>query len=287
MTQEPEAQIVCDLAAEALAAQPLEAVADALFSVAVHTGGEPARAVLDLEAALERPRRQRGTLTFHDVGSLAAYVVLHNAKDGTTTAWADWRKSLVTAVLNGAAGAGKPTGWGDHRAVLTARTTPEWERWVGGQGKKPQAEFAHLIEQGAAEITRPAAATMLEIATRFEATVRAEFKEATNLANGVKSFEWTETVEARAGTKVAVEVPRSFEVTLAPYEEGPAYPLEALLVYVVRDGRLLIGYELRRAEEAKREAFKELLVALEATTGLKAFHGDPPSPVPPAGYRVG
>lgn len=273
--QVAEAAVVRDLATNAAAA-PLLSPGDVFL---LSKTPNATREVVDLEHLLPAPRRVRGTVTFHEAGSLAAYVQLHDAQDGTASLWAEWRDGRITAVLNGNAGAGKPLGWGDHRACLKLRTTPEWDRWLGRSGVMgDQTEFARHIERGALEIVDPDAATMLEIATTFEAHSTAAFRQVANLQNGARQFRFEEEVEAKGG-KGQIEVPGTFVVAIAPFEGTDPYKVTAKLVYRLRDGRLGIGYELLRTDDVRRESFTQVLDGLKTQTGLSPFAGTAPEPV--------
>jgi hypothetical protein len=66
-------------------------------------------------------------------------------------------------------------------------------------------------------------------------------------------------------------------VALAPWDGAAPWKLTAKLLYRLRDGELRIGYELLRLEEAQREAFAEIVKAVEASTGLVSLAGTPPA----------
>jgi uncharacterized protein YfdQ (DUF2303 family) len=237
--------------------------------------------LLDLERFLPEPRRMRGTVVLHEADSLTAYV-LRNVPEVLAGAglWTDWKAGTVIAVLNGSDR--DRLGWGDHRATLTVRPTPEWERWTAHDGKLlEQEEFARHVERSDQDFLEPSGAAMLELALTIEAHLTAEFSSAMRLNNGTRRFLYREDVEAKAGAG-AIEIPAEFTVGLAPWEGSSPFKLTAKLIYRLKDGTLRIGYELLRVEECQRTAFAEMVNAIAAGTGLPVFAGVPPAPVPAA-----
>lgn len=249
-----------------------------IFSVVVPADGE--HQLIDLTDKLERqeptPRRKHERITLHTGDSLAQYVNVHNAKDGTAVVFADVEQASVVAILN--APNGKQAGWSDHRATLKLRFTDAWKRWIDRDGTMmSQTDFAALIEVGLIDIAEPDSATLLEIATTFEAHSAANFKSATRLESGERQFRYEETIDARAGRTGELQIPAEFIVVLQPFEGSDVYPLHARLRYRLNDGKLTLGYNLDRPRDVLATAFDDVLAAIETGTGLTALRGVPAS----------
>jgi hypothetical protein len=95
---------------------------------------------------------------------------------------------------------------------------------------------------------------VLEIAESFQASVSGSFKQAQRLANGQVHFEWVENVDATAGDRGEIEIPKQLELSIRPFLGEEPVALTALLRYRVRDGQLRIGYKLVRPADVIRFA---------------------------------
>lgn len=206
------------------------------------------------ESYLEQPRRLTGRVTLEDVPSFRAYV-REFYDDSHTTAWVDATQHRVVAVLNDAhAGS---SAWRDHRATLQLVKTPEWKRWRSKDGVlMTQEDFARHIETSELDVVTPDAADLLEIASTFYASTKAEFRSGTRLQSGEVQFEWVEETTATAGRNRDLSIPAKFELRIAPFHGEEACAVIALLRYRVRDGKLTIGYELVRPDDVERDAME-------------------------------
>lgn len=267
-----DAKAIIDLAVGAAVPRPLDA--DAVYSIVVPEDAE--HKVVDLESFLAVPRRKRGVVRLHNPASLSAYVVRHDAKDGTAALFADLDAARIVGVLNGPSD--EAPGWGDHRAELTLRQTPAWKRWMSRNGIiDSQAKFAEHIEDGLAEIAEPPGADLLELAQNFQATTKAAFRSARHLNNGQRQLVYEETIDAKAGEKGQITIPAEFLIVVAPFEGSEVQTIAARLRYRLRDGNLAIGYVLDHPEVVIRSAFSDVLAKVESATALAAYHGTPAS----------
>jgi uncharacterized protein YfdQ (DUF2303 family) len=228
--------------------------------------------VLDLEEHLPAPRRKRGEAIFFDAPSIATYVNRH--KDESTALYMNDDPYRVVAVLNGHA-TNEP-GWGDHRAVLKLRRTDAWSRWLAKDDQlMDQEAFAEHIERNVVDIHEPAGAELLELAQTFQATTKAEFRSAKQLANGERQFQFSEEVTATGGRNGEITIPKEFVLGISPFEGSDAYKVRARLRYRLREGRLTIGFVLDNPKDVEREAFREIAQAVADGTGLNALFGTP------------
>lgn len=183
----------------ALASILADAAADAVVEVSddVHTVVTPpgaARHLIDLQRLSGSPSRAQGTLTAHDAASFAAVVDQLATED--TRLYINTPAQRLTAVLNDD-GPGH-AGWRDRRVELVLQPTPEWVFWTKHQGMGEQQRFAEVIEDGLDEIVSPAAADMLELAQSFEASIKADFRQAGVLATGARQLAYAETAVGAA-----------------------------------------------------------------------------------------
>lgn len=267
-----DTQSVIDVAYSAATPNVLEP--GAIHAVVVPDGGHVH--VEDLtERYAEHPTRKSGTVVLHDGRSLATYVKEHEVPE-VTRLYADTYEKRIVGVVNGHGIGENAPGWGDHRAVLNMRPTPEWARWCSKDGKlMAQVEFAEHIEESLDDIREPDGATLLEIAKTFEAKTNIAFRSSVVLESGQRQLEYVENIDARAGNTGSLTVPKEFVLGIAPYEGSDAYRVVARLRHRITNGQLGIGYQLIRAEDVMRAAFADTVALVEAATELTAFRGVP------------
>lgn len=243
--------------------------------------------IRSLEAHLPKPLRQRGNVTIHDWADFAELV--NRLYDPNHSAmYANVDTGTVTVVFDDHAdnnlNDGNDAGWRQHTAVLKLQADPDWERWLKFDGKlQGQAEFANLLEDLAHTVVSPDAATLLEVATSFRATKKADFDSTINVQNGDVQLKYSEVTNATTGTTKsgAVEVPREFVVRIAPWRGTAPVDITARFRYHVDNGGLGIGFALLRPDRAKDDAFALILQLIrdEVEDDVPLFKGIAPSPV--------
>lgn len=255
------------------AAEPPELDPTQLYSVTVPAGAE--QKILDLEEYLPQPDRATGTYQPADVESFINYVGRHKDPEQTTV-WVHPTEGRVVAVIND--NAPGETGWGDHRAALTLTHTPEWDLWIGRDGKLLEQEaFAEHLREGMPEIQIPDAATLIEIAESFESTSGVHFRSKVDFASGARKFKYDETVNASATTAAdgEIEVPRQFTLHIAPFLGEEPVEIIANLRHDARSGSLKIGYKLERPERAVEEALDRVAARLSDRFTDRVYRGTP------------
>lgn len=234
--------------------------------------------IVDADGYAETPRRKKGKPTFFTPESFGRYVA--EQKVTGTALYANLQGPSVSAVIDGHHPEtdemeGDP-GWGEHRATLQLRHTPEWLRWAGHDGQMlDQQAFAEHLELGQGEIVEPAAAALLELAKTFEATTQVAFKEAIVLESGERKLMYDETIQAKAGQKGDITIPREFIIGVSPYEGTDRFRVTCRLRYRIGQGRLSLGYQLVRPEAVLEEAFGDILAEIAGITELTPFAGTP------------
>lgn len=230
--------------------------------------------IVDPEKFQPTPNRKHGSFLFHDAASLVSFVNTHDARNGSAAVFACLDTAAFVAVLNG------PTtdraGWGDLRATLRLKETPDWREWVSHDGDlMTQVDFAEFVEAQMGVVVDPPAADLLEMASTFEATSSAVFRSALRLQNGQRQLRYEENVDARAAGG-AIEVPEWLTLILQPFEGGDCYEVKARLRYRLNSGQLRIGYTLNRPDRVRRAAFDDIADEIAGQAqGATLYRGSP------------
>lgn len=228
---------------------------------------------LDTDDLQPYPRRKTGEVVLTTAAAFSSYVTKHSDEDETSI-FADVESRRIVAVLDDHGGS--VPGWGEHRAVLTLRHTPEWLVWAKADEKPMgQVEFAEMIEDRLVDVVEPVGADLLEVIREFHATTKATFRSAVRLDNGEQQLTWVEEVEARSGKQGDLTVPGEFVLGLAVFEGEDHYRVTARLRYRVREGRLTIGYVLSNREDVIRDSFRLVTERIADDTGLYVYEGTP------------
>lgn len=233
--------------------------------------------VLTLASKANAPDRIRATPTFWDVDSLVAYAQRFGAGEGDFegVVFGDRSTRKVTAILDYPTAEGPD--WAQHRATLTMRHTPEWMTWTSNDKKHFEQEaFANLLEKLAPDIVEPDGATLMDVALSLEAKTGVAFKSAFTQKNGMKTLQYSETMEAAAGPTGSLKVPDKLVLAVKIFE-GDEQPsrAEAFFRFRVTNGKLILFYELIRPERVIEAAFEEVLKAVSTGLSLPMLHGAP------------
>lgn len=230
---------------------------------------------VDLEHTLVAPRGHRGDATIYEPADFVGYV--NRLATPATTVWADPDAATITAVFDDHEDGITP-GWRRHRATLAIRRDPEWQAWKSASSKLGSQEwFAEFIEDHLMTITDPDPATMLEVATSFQASRSGSFERGTRLQTGDVQLRWSETTSASAGTKGHLEVPERFTIRVAPYLGVEPVDLAARLRYRINDGTLHIGFSLHRPDLAELQAFDDIRSMVDGGTEVPIHLGEAPA----------
>lgn len=253
------------------AVEPHDLEPDQLYGVTIPAGAR--HEVIDLELHLPAPRRKLGDVSLNDAESFARYVTKH-AEDSATELYADVTRQSIIALLNDHNVHGP--GWGDHRATLELRQTPQWQIWTKADGAMlAQVAFAELVEDNLPDIVDPDGATLLELSQSFQARTNVRFESAKRLQGGDRQLVYTEDVTATAGAKGDITIPATFTLGISPFEVGEAYSVVARLRYRITDGRLTLGYRLDRPADVLRSAFRDVVTEVQSRTGIDVLYGNP------------
>ena len=221
------------------------------------------------------PRRKSGRITVFDAASFNQ-VLADNADAGSIAIYFDRspEKPAVVAVLNGNGGAG--AGWGDFRAEIQFRPTPQWTRWKAIDGKMlAQVAFAEFIEDNLEDIAEPAGAVMLEIATYLEAVRTVNFRSGIRLTSGTVQFRHDQNDEAKVGAGT-IDVPETIKLGIAPIFGLALYVVPARFRYRIENGKLTLGVKLQRIETMMGQIVEDVIAKIERGANVSVMDGLPP-----------
>lgn len=268
-----EASAIANIAVQGVEPHPVEP--SDLYAVPDGKGGVK---VIDTDAYGESPRRAHAKRTVTDAESFVRYLTRHSTPG--TEVYADTAASKVVAVIDSNEGTGAPAGWQAHRLDLSLEHTKAWKAWSANDlGLNPsgwfdQQDFAEFIEDRALDVQDPDHATLIELATKFEATKSVEFGSAIRLDTGEVQFQYTETVGAAKGAKNAIEFPKELKLAIRPYIGGPIYFVWASLRYRMAASGLRLGYALQRPENILEAAFTDIVAEIREGKTVKTDDAD-------------
>lgn len=212
--------------------------------------------VQDIAAPIS-PKRHSGKHRFADPDSFVEFVTHH--EKATCPARVECGRAEFLAVLNPASS--EDPAFEDWQAFYCPQHSPEWCAWKLKDGTAmKQTEFAEFIEEWGDVIVDPDSASMLEIATTFQAKTTADFRRSVRLDNGQIQLGYDETIESKAGAKGTLEVPSKLHLRLPIYEgaESSVFDVVAHFRPRCRDGSLTLSYKLHRPDRAEDSAREEI-----------------------------
>lgn len=256
-------QAVIDAARLGQPAQRLNISGTAAHYVLPHPNG-PVPHTINLETGLPAPVRRRGTVQLFDAASLNA-IMKANADAGDITIYInrDAESPAIVAVMNGSGERGP--GWGDFRAEIDFRFTPQWKRWKAIDGKMlSQLAFAEFVEDNLVDIVTPPGAEMLEIAGYLSATRALDFKSGLRMSDGRVQLTNVESMDAKVGAGQTA-VPTTIVLGVAPVFGLPSFSIEARFRYRIDAGKLTLGIKLQRVEDIMAAVVNDMVNGAVAT----------------------
>lgn len=229
----------------------------------------------DLEVGQPKPVRKRGSVVVFDAASFNQ-VLKDNADAGNIAIYFDRNpeKPSVVAVLNGH-GANGP-GWGDLRATIQFRPTPQWVKWKAIDGKMlGQVGFAEFIEDNLEDIAEPAGSVMLEIATYLEAVRTVNFRSGVRLTSGAIQFRHDQDDVTKVGANT-LDVPETIKLGIAPIFGLASYVVPARFRYRIEGGKLTLGIKLQRVETMMAQIVEDVIAKIERGANVSVMDGLPP-----------
>jgi uncharacterized protein YfdQ (DUF2303 family) len=244
----------------------------------------PDKTVKSLEYLDDEPRRKRASVLLYETASFIDYINRHKLSlqthvfgkatelGGEFSAVLDYHKDEA------AAGDEFRAAWGEHKATLKLETTPEWNRWIGYNGKLlTQEQFAEFIEDNLNDIIRPDGATVLEVAQGLQGRKNVAFKSGKNLRDGAITLEYVESIEVNGSTSRRDDmfrVPDKFTLGIVPFVGAHGVEIDARLRFRIgNDGKLSFAYVLNRPFKVVEDAFLLARGEIEEKTGIRVMLG--------------
>ncbi len=222
-----------------------------------------------------QPKRIIGTISVLDPESFVQYFGDFSNPDSRIFAYEP--ESKVIGILdyheNHESEGPKPH-WCQHRVALTLRHSEPWKAWTAQNNKHvTQQQFAEFLEQNAFDIIRPSPAEIMEVARDLQATTEVEFGGGVR-SNGAMNFKYTETTKATVGAG-QLSVPERFTIQIPCYVGGFVVPMDALLRFRLKEGKLEIWFSLIRPDEVARQAFIGSRDQIAKTLSIDILNGTP------------
>lgn len=252
-----------------------------------------------LERLEDRPRRQRGTTTMHDIDSFVAWVNRQKAPESVI--FADKNKPQITAIIDYPTetpyGAGEHSGsaWGEYRGALPLQLHESWKAWMeADEVYVSQAKFAAFIEDRFGDLLVPPSEAdqmrnpamvaalsavgatkfadplrMLEVARGLEVHENSAVKNKTDLSTGEVQIVYESTNNAGS-----LNVPRAFLLAIPVFDGGPAFQVSVRLRLKVGGGVIAFAPFIHRPDLILEAAFKDIVALVKAGVGdTPIFHG--------------
>jgi uncharacterized protein YfdQ (DUF2303 family) len=206
------------------------------------------------------PERIKQSVTVLDTASFINYHGLF--ADPNSRVFADEAGLKIVGVLDyHAAGEGSPR-WGSHKVTLALRQSEEWKVWLGQNNRAmTQQQFAEYLEQNSIDVIKPSPANMMEIANDLQATTEVEFAAGNRQQDGQVRFKYVETTKTTTGAG-KLDVPERFTISIPPFVGSDPVPMDALLRFRVKEGKLTFHFTLVRPEAVLRTAFQEAVAII-------------------------
>lgn len=239
----------------------------------------------DEEKMLSQPHRKNGTIHLNEIDSFISYINRHKSSDEATTIYtiADYVNGTVSfkCILNDHRPydqAEQTQEWRDFVAFYTPEKSVEWTRWTeNNKTDFTQLGFALFIEDNLQDIaaveSMPTAQQLLEMATKFQATMDMRYKSNIRTQSGGVNLTFVNDDDAQ--TVESMKLFEKISIGIPVFWGGPAYRIDARLRYRVREGGLKFWYELIREDKVMEDATKTMIDQIKADTGVPLFFGRP------------
>ncbi|WP_411197273.1 YfdQ family protein [Klebsiella variicola] len=224
--------------------------------------------VKSLESLQVAPSRIRQITNLISPGSLIAYI--QRFRDARSVVFADKTKTQIVAVLDFHQNAEAPH-WGMHKAVYNCPFSDEWKAWTAADSNKMnQIDFAEFLENNIQNVapvgdnySGPSGTELLEMVLAFQETRKVEFKSVKRLQDGTCQFQYSDDKSGSGNTKI----PEKISLAIAPFHNGAPYQIDARIRYRLRDGQLVLWYELIEPKKIVEHAFQEIVTDMENQLG--------------------
>ena len=225
--------------------------------------------VVALREFMERPNRIRQRVEVKDAESFIDY---YNAfcPDGGGVVFCDTEHAEFVGVLD-YHNHDLPN-WCEHIVRFECTMTREWLEWTENDGQAmDQVKFAYFIEQHMDEIVKPKAAEMLEIVTTLKAKNKIAFESGIRLADGQVQLQYREEIDGQAGIKGELKIPEEFTLGIRVFEGEAAYKVTARFRHRIREGKVMMWYDLVRPHNIVRDAVESIVDSITEKVAADLF----------------
>lgn len=210
---------------------------------------------------------EAGSRLVTDVPSFLAELDRYNLLPEISTLWGDETKGQVKAIYNDHSN--DSSGLRDNRLRLELRPDADWVAWHQLSGKYlPQMEFGDTVEELLHTVTEPAQADLMEVIDSVRASTKGTFESTIVRATGGQKVDYKLDVTATAGRSASLEVPKTIELALRPWEGmSDTYKVSAWFRLRVDSGHLLLTIKLRPTRNVLRAAWSDVVSQIEDHLG--------------------
>lgn len=229
-------------------------------------------AVVDLEQYMPWPRIVRQTVSAETADAFIDYFA--GMEDEASMVFASILRTRIVGIVDYHKSTAEAR-HGKHIVIYDAPASDEWNTWTQAnrQGMS-QDVFAQFIEDNLPDIVAPAGADMLEMAMSLEAKSSAQFISAVRLSDGSREFTYSEDVKGTA-QKGKMSIPETFTLGIPVFQGGDRYEVMVRFRYRIKDGNLVIWYDLHRHIQIRDDAFGEIVSKVDAGVKAKVIEGRP------------
>lgn len=226
----------------------------------------------------ELPLRPAATAKMRDAASFISYWLDHAVDRSRIYASLDPAFFLAvfddfdSAAANLDGDVAEQADWRGFRCEFKVPASREWGIWTEKNRKTmTQLAFAEFLQDNLPDVTEPTGAELLEMALNFEASSAGAFIASQRLHDGSHNLTWKADNNA-SGT---VKLPEFITLSIPVFENEEASLITARLRYRVKDGSLVIWYELVRPHKVLEAAFRSTWLRIEQATSARVLLGSP------------
>lgn len=222
----------------------------------------------DLSKYLPEPLRIEAAPSFNDAASFGKYY--EKFADTDSILFADLSSRKIKSIFD-YHGPSDPD-WCKHSASFNCELSDEWKIWLESNKRKmDQADFANFIENNLPDIIEPKAADMLEMIIDVSANTNVTFKSKYSLVDGRISMQYSED-RADSGNR-EMELPATFVINIPVFINTDATELEVKIRNRIRDGKLVLWYELQQPHKEIDLAFRAIVETIKEITDAEILFG--------------
>lgn len=208
-----------------------------------------------------------------DQASFLAEIDRRGLIDSMSTVWANRNNGTITVVYDELShDAEYHYSRRADRLQLQFIRSEDWKLFQAATGGlHSQEAFGDLLQSVAHLITSHTAADLLEVVDSIRATSSGSFESRINRANGSQTLSYSEEVNASAGRHGQLEVPRTIDFRVQPFEDYPEFDIVADLRLRVSGSKLAMGLFPEPYDHKIRAAWLDVTDSLSQAIGVPIY----------------